>query len=75
MPTHHAPLPSCAAFVINHSHEYTLAAITSWAEFWLELLLFPSLKRSVVVAYSSRCINLAWTSVSEACRSCIRLRS
>lgn len=33
-----------AAFVINHSKPYTAAALFSWAEFWLELLLFPHTK-------------------------------
>lgn len=28
-----------SAFVINHSAAYTVAALTSWAEFWLETLL------------------------------------
>ena len=35
---------SDTAFVINHSKEYTAAALASWAEFWLELLLFPRSK-------------------------------
>jgi hypothetical protein len=32
--------------VINHSLEYTIAALASWVEFWIELVLFPGLKRS-----------------------------
>lgn len=30
--------------MINHSKAYTAAALASWAEFWLELLLFPRTK-------------------------------
>ena len=31
-----------AAFVINHSTAYTIAAVTSWVEYAVELWLFPS---------------------------------
>lgn len=34
-------LVSINSFVINHSPEYTLAAVTSWIEFGLELYFFP----------------------------------
>jgi len=32
------------AFIINHSKEYTVAAIASWIEFWVERFTFPGLK-------------------------------
>ncbi len=32
------------SFVINHSKEYTMAALAAWGEFWLELWLLPGLK-------------------------------
>jgi protein-S-isoprenylcysteine O-methyltransferase len=32
--------------MINHSKEYTVAALAAWAEFWLELWFFPDLKIS-----------------------------
>ncbi|XP_017565373.1 protein-S-isoprenylcysteine O-methyltransferase [Pygocentrus nattereri] len=36
---------SLDSFLINHSIEYTLAAISSWMEFTLEKLLIPELKQ------------------------------
>lgn len=33
------------SFIINHSHAYTLAALASWTEFWVEAWLFPGTKR------------------------------
>ena len=32
------------SFLINHSMEYTVAAIASWFEYWIEYYLFPELK-------------------------------
>ncbi len=32
------------SYLINHSRAYTLAALASWAEFWLEAWLAPGLK-------------------------------
>jgi len=37
-----------SSWIINHSKAYTLASIVGWAEFWLELLVFPSLKSSAL---------------------------
>ena len=34
----------CAAFLINQSKAYMIAAAASWVEFWVEYFLFPSLK-------------------------------
>lgn len=34
------------AFVINHSKSYTMAAVASWIEYWLEYLLFGGYKTS-----------------------------
>lgn len=38
-----------AAFVLNHSKEYTGALLASWAEFGLEAFLLPELKRQPAV--------------------------
>jgi protein-S-isoprenylcysteine O-methyltransferase len=35
---------SVDSFLLNHGLEYTLAAVASWTEFFLELWLFPKLK-------------------------------
>lgn len=37
-------LVSTDSFVINHSKEYTVAAITSWLEYFLEYYFFPEMK-------------------------------
>lgn len=34
-------LVSVDSFVINHSMQYTIAAITSWLEFFIEAYFFP----------------------------------
>ncbi|PKU30225.1 cytosolic acyl coenzyme a thioester hydrolase [Limosa lapponica baueri] len=36
---------SLDSFLLNHSFEYNLAALSSWVEFTLEKLLFPELKQ------------------------------
>ncbi|XP_061758361.1 protein-S-isoprenylcysteine O-methyltransferase-like [Nerophis ophidion] len=36
---------SLDSFLLNHSVEYTLAAVSSWLEFTLEMLTFPALKQ------------------------------
>jgi len=36
---------SLDSFLINHSREYTIAAVLSWTEFWLEWLILPELKQ------------------------------
>ena len=33
------------SFIVNHSKSYTFAALASWTEFWVESILFGSLKR------------------------------
>ena len=35
------------SYIVNHSTSYTVAAIASWFEFWLETYLFGSYKRPV----------------------------
>lgn len=35
---------SMDSFLLNHSKEYTVAALGSWIEYWVELYLFPDLK-------------------------------
>ena len=32
------------SFLLNHSREYAIAAISSWLEYWIELYFFPQLK-------------------------------
>ncbi|XP_048873027.1 protein-S-isoprenylcysteine O-methyltransferase isoform X2 [Brienomyrus brachyistius] len=36
---------SLDSFLLNHSVEYTIAAVSSWVEFMVERLLFPELKQ------------------------------
>ncbi|XP_061076511.1 protein-S-isoprenylcysteine O-methyltransferase-like [Conger conger] len=36
---------SLDSFLLNHSLEYTVAALSSWVEFTVEILLFPGLKQ------------------------------
>lgn len=33
-----------AAFIVNHSDAYTMAAIASWVEFWIEYYIFGKIK-------------------------------
>lgn len=33
-----------AAYIIDHSEAYTIAALGSWVEFWVEYYIFGSLK-------------------------------
>lgn len=35
---------SIDSFLINHSREYGIAAVASWAEFWIEFYFLPSMK-------------------------------
>lgn len=42
---------SCNSFVINHSKEYTCAAVASWCEFFIEYYLFPDMKTFQWVSY------------------------
>lgn len=35
------------AYIVNHSTNYTIAALASWTEFWLEYLLFGRFKIQV----------------------------
>ncbi|KJE98085.1 protein-S-isoprenylcysteine O-methyltransferase [Capsaspora owczarzaki ATCC 30864] len=39
------------SFLLNHSNEYLIAAAVSWAEFWLEQWLFPSVKQVSGLVY------------------------
>nr|SVE75358.1 EOG090X0CFU [Daphnia dolichocephala] len=34
------------SFLLNHSKAYGIAALVSWVEYWMELWLFPDLKKS-----------------------------
>lgn len=36
--------PFTIAYIVNHSKSYTIAAIVSWIEFWLEYLIFREKK-------------------------------
>jgi hypothetical protein len=37
------------SYLINHSTAYTIAAVSSWTEFWLEYAIAPSLKGGTLV--------------------------
>ncbi|ERL84837.1 protein-S-isoprenylcysteine O-methyltransferase isoform X1 [Dendroctonus ponderosae] len=39
------------SFVLNHSPQYNIAAVTSWVEFFLEAYFFPDLKEHFYVSY------------------------
>lgn len=39
------------SFVINHSTQYTVAAISSWVEFFLEIYFLPSIKTFLWISY------------------------
>ncbi|CAN0391353.1 unnamed protein product, partial [Phaeothamnion confervicola] len=54
------------AFVLNHSTEYTVAVLASWAEFWLEAWLAPGLKQHGRFLLSG----LAVVAVGQAVRVC-----
>ena len=54
---------TCTAdsFLVNHSTAYTIAALASWSEYWIELWLFPA-ERSIPVPFQTlsecgRCSN------------------
>lgn len=40
------------SFLLNHSPEYHIAAITSWIEFFVELYFFPSMKQMSLISLS-----------------------
>ena len=42
---------STDSFLLNHSPAYHVAAVLSWAEFFLELTFYPPLKSSRVISY------------------------
>eukprot|EP00128_Syssomonas_multiformis_P016724 Colp12_sorted_trinity150504_noHs@27704 len=42
---------SLDSFLLNHSKEYQLAAVASWAEYFLERFLFPSFKEIRLITY------------------------
>ena len=37
------------SYIVNHSKDYTIAAIASWIEYWIETLLFGKYKRSYFI--------------------------
>ncbi|XP_030761452.1 protein-S-isoprenylcysteine O-methyltransferase [Sitophilus oryzae] len=44
-------LVSTDSFVLNHSPEYTIAAVISWAEFFIEAYFFPNIKQLYFITY------------------------
>ncbi|KAF7269411.1 isoprenylcysteine carboxylmethyltransferase ste14 [Rhynchophorus ferrugineus] len=42
---------STDSFVLNHSPQYTIAAVTSWIEFFIEAMFFPGSKQYFIIAY------------------------
>jgi protein-S-isoprenylcysteine O-methyltransferase len=47
---------STDSFVINHSPQYTIAAVTSWVEFFIESYFFPGLKEVYWISNVGICI-------------------
>lgn len=45
---------SIDSFVINHSPQYTIAAVTSWVEFFLESYFFPGKQTEFVRLYGEK---------------------
>lgn len=39
------------SYIVNHSKDYTIAAIASWLEYWIETILFGSYKRSYFLMF------------------------
>ena len=37
-------IPMVPAFLVNHSEAYTMAALSAWIEFWVEWVVFGSMK-------------------------------
>lgn len=50
---------STDSFVINHSPQYIIAAVTSWIEFFLESYFFPGLKELYYISYLGLAICIA----------------
>ncbi|CAF1002720.1 unnamed protein product [Brachionus calyciflorus] len=40
------------SFLLNHSKEYAIAALSSWTEFFLEALIFPSIKHNLYLRFT-----------------------
>eukprot|EP01065_Artemidia_motanka_P053234 TRINITY_DN9824_c0_g1_i4.p1 TRINITY_DN9824_c0_g1~~TRINITY_DN9824_c0_g1_i4.p1 ORF type:complete len:186 (+),score=34.19 TRINITY_DN9824_c0_g1_i4:226-783(+) len=47
-----------AAFLLHHSPEYKIALVSGWAEFFIELWLFPTLKTFASVSLVAGCLML-----------------
>lgn len=54
------------SFLINHSRPYTIAALASWAEFWLEARLAPWLKGGGVAPALGLCLVLGGQALRAA---------
>lgn len=55
---------STSSFLLNHSKEYSIAALSSWLEFFVEAMIFPSLKQNLYL----RCIGLSLCLFGESFR-------
>lgn len=55
---------STSSFLLNHSKEYAIAACSSWIEFFIEAMLFPTLKQNLYL----RCIGLTLCLFGESFR-------
>ncbi|KAL1496963.1 hypothetical protein ABEB36_008006 [Hypothenemus hampei] len=42
---------STDSFILNHSPQYTIAAVSSWIEFFIETYFFPDLKQHFYISY------------------------
>ncbi|XP_054271991.1 protein-S-isoprenylcysteine O-methyltransferase-like isoform X1 [Macrosteles quadrilineatus] len=54
------------SFILNHSNEYMIAAVSSWVEFFIEAYFFPELKTLRLVSY----VGLSLCIGGECLRKC-----
>jgi len=54
------------SFIVNHSKPYTMAALASWAEYWIELYFFGSKKHSALFIVIGVSLVLAGQAVRTA---------
>ncbi|XP_060518216.1 protein-S-isoprenylcysteine O-methyltransferase [Cylas formicarius] len=55
---------SVNSFVLNHSLQYTIAAVASWIEFFIEVYFYPDLKKYMTIS----CVGLAICICGETLR-------
>ena len=52
---------SLDSFLLNHSVEYTLAAVSSWVEFTIEKLTVPGNFRAILISIFINQLNIAFS--------------